>query len=179
MDSTNSNDSNSIHSLDSSDMITSHDSLLSPPPPPRNNKRCFVLITSREPNRSYIRKNAKIWSLDEIPIPPLCNHHQHDDEQQEEGQEQQEDDNIINGEEQEQPRLSATLPSSVHASAKDGGEELLVNKPAAAAVAAAAAEDDVRTKTSSNSKLPSFKRHAIERQSSAASKRNSLVARSA
>jgi hypothetical protein len=174
MDSTNSNDSNSIHSLDSSDMITSHDSLLSPPPPPRNNKRCFVLITSREPNRSYIRKNAKIWSLDEIPIPPLCNHHQHDDEQQEEGEEQQEDDNIINGEEQE-PRLSATLPSSVHASTKDGGEELVV-KPAAAV---AAEEEDDRTKTTSNSKLPSFKRHAIERQSSAASKRNSLVARSA
>ena len=171
MDSTNSNDSNSIHSLDSSDMITFHDSLLSPPPPPRNNKRCFVLITSREPNRSYIRKNAKIWSLDEIPIPPLCNHHQHDDEQQEEGQEQQEDDNIINGEEQE-PRLSATLPSSVHASAKDGGEELL-------AAVAAEEEDDDRIKTTSNSKLPSFKRHAIERQSSAASKRHSLVARSA
>ncbi len=175
MDSTNSNDSNSIHSLDSSDMITSHDSLLSPPPPPRHNKRCFILITTREPNRSYIRKNAKIWSLDEIPIPPLCNHHQHG-EQQEEGEEHEDDS--INGEGQE-PRLSATLSSSVHASAKDGGEELVV-KPAAAVAAAAAAEvEEDRIKTTSNSKLPSFKRQAIERKSSAASKRNSLVARSA
>ncbi len=65
-----------------------------------NNKLCFVLITTREPNHSYIRENAKIWSLDEIPIPPLYNH-QH--EQQEEGEDQED---IIDDEEQER-RLSA------------------------------------------------------------------------
>src|SRR6056300_1734433 len=49
MDNTNSNDSNSIHSPDSSDMF--------------NNKLCFVLITTREPNHSYIRKMPRYGAL--------------------------------------------------------------------------------------------------------------------